>query len=212
MARPHAVSSDGLGCTMPPKVVNGREAVDQVRALRPDIVLMDIRMPLLDGIEATRAICGDPSLATTRIVILTTFEDDEYVLQAGASGFMALRQAQGATVAAAELMNAIRTVHQGEALLSPRATRALINRYLAPAPEPSLSVPAELELLTDREREILLLVGQGLSNVEMAERLFISPQTAKTHLNRIMTLLYAHDRAQLVIIAYESGLLRPGQR
>ena len=166
-------------------------ADDQVWALRPDIVLMDIRMPVLDGIEATRAICGDPELAATRIVILTTFEDDEYVLQAlqaGSSGFMALRQAQGATVEAAELMNAIRTVHRGEALLSPRATRALINRYLAPAPEPSLSVPAELELLTDREREILLLVGQGLSNVEIAERLFISPQTAKTHLNRIMDL------------------------
>lgn len=197
------------GLTVVGEAVNGRQAIDQVRALRPDIVLMDIRMPLLDGIEATRAICSDPDLAGTRIVVLTTFEDDAYVLQAlqaGASGFI------GKGAEAAELMNAIRTVHQGDALLSPRATRALINRYLAPAPEPALSVPAELELLTDREREILLLVGQGLSNVEMAERLVISPQTAKTHLNRVMTKLYAHDRAQLVIIAYESGLLRPGQR
>lgn len=190
------------------EAVNGREAVMRVRELRPDVVLMDVRMPVMDGIEATQRICGDPDLAETRVIILTTFEEDEYVLSAlrgGASGFI------GKGAEAAQLMDAIRTVHTGEALLSPRATRSLIEGYLGPAPQVPLTVPAELELLTDREREILLLVARGLSNVDMAELLVISPQTAKTHVNRVMTKLYAHDRAQLVIIAYESGLLRPGQ-
>jgi DNA-binding NarL/FixJ family response regulator len=186
---------------------NGREAIDQVRALRPDIVLMDIRMPVMDGIQATQEICADPLLAATRIIILTTFEEDEYVLQAlraGASGFI------GKGTEAADLMTAIRVVHEGEALLSPRATKALIDRYVTPAAQPVLSIPAELRLLTDREREILMLVGRGLSNTAMAELLVISPQTAKTHVNRMMSKLGAHDRAQLVITAYESGLLVPG--
>jgi DNA-binding NarL/FixJ family response regulator len=186
---------------------NGREAIDQVRALSPDIVLMDIRMPVMDGIEATRAICSDPQCASTRIIILTTFEEDEYVLQAlraGASGFV------GKGTEAADLMTAIRVVHEGEALLSPRATKALIDRYVAPIERSALVVPEELRLLTDREREILTLVGRGLSNNDMAALLVISPQTAKTHVNRMMSKLGAHDRAQLVITAYESGLLVPG--
>jgi DNA-binding NarL/FixJ family response regulator len=186
---------------------NGREAIDQVRALSPDIVLMDIRMPVMDGIEATRAICSDPRFASTRIIILTTFEEDEYVLQAlraGASGFV------GKGTEAADLMTAIRVVHEGEALLSPRATKALIDRYVTPVERPALVVPEELRLLTDREREILTLVGRGLSNNDMAALLVISPQTAKTHVNRMMSKLGAHDRAQLVITAYESGLLVPG--
>lgn len=189
------------------EAANGREAIEVVRAVRPDIVLMDVRMPVMDGIQATEAICADPALAATRIIILTTFEEDAYVLQAlraGASGFV------GKGTEAADLMNAIRVVHEGEALLSPRATRALIDRYVSPAETPALTVPPELALLTDREREILLLVAQGYSNADMARRLVISPQTAKTHVNRMMTKLGAHDRAQLVIIAYESGLLVPG--
>ena len=194
------------GFTVVGEASNGREAVDVVRATRPDIVLMDIRMPVMDGLQATEAICADPLLAGTRIVILTTFEDDEYVLralQAGASGFL------GKGTEADALMSAIRTVHDGEALLSPKATRALIDRYLSPAEPTARPVPDELALLTEREREILLLVGSGLSNGEIAAGLVISPQTAKTHVNRMMSKLGAHDRAQLVIIAYESGLLVP---
>ena len=144
---------------------NGREAVELVRQTRPDIVLMDIRMPVMDGIQATAAICADPDLAGTRIVVLTTFEEDEYVLQAlraGASGFV------GKGTEAPDLMNAIRTVHNGDALLSPRATRALIDRYTAPAEQAPLTVPAALTLLTDREREILLLVGRGQANAAIA--------------------------------------------
>jgi len=186
---------------------NGREAVDLVRRARPDIVLMDIRMPVMDGIQATAAICADPDLAATRIIVLTTFEEDEYVLEAlraGASGFV------GKGTEAADLMNAIRTVHGGDALLSPRATKALIDRYTAPVEPVALVVPAALALLTEREREILLLVGRGHANGRIADELVISPHTAKTHVNRMMTKLGAHDRAQLVIIAYESGLLVPG--
>ncbi|WP_130176163.1 response regulator transcription factor [Cryobacterium sp. SO1] len=186
---------------------NGREAVQVVRETRPDIVLMDIRMPVMDGIQATAAICADPALAATRIIVLTTFEEDEYVLQAlraGASGFV------GKGTEAQDLMNAIRIVHGGDALLSPRATRALIDRYTAPAVPATLEAPAALALLTERELEILLLVGRGHGNGAIADELVISPHTAKTHVNRMMTKLGAHDRAQLVIIAYESGLLVPG--
>jgi DNA-binding NarL/FixJ family response regulator len=199
--------SNQTGLEVAGQAGNGREAVDLVRLLRPDIVLMDIRMPVMDGIQATAAICADPDLAGTRIIVLTTFEEDEYVLQAlraGASGFV------GKGTEAADLMNAIRVVHSGDALLSPRATKALINRYTAPAERPALVAPAALALLTDREREILLLVGQGLANSDIATELVISPHTAKTHVNRMMTKLGAHDRAQLVIVAYESGLLIPG--
>ena len=196
------------GLTVAGDAANGREAVEQARLLRPDVILMDIRMPVMDGIQATEAICSDPLLASTRIVILTTFEEDEYVLhalRAGASGFI------GKGTEAADLMHAIRMVHDGEALLSPRATKALINRYITPAEAPALAVPAELVTLTERELEILLLVGQGQSNADIAARLSISPQTAKTHVNRVMQKLGVHDRAQLVIIAYESGLLIPGR-
>ncbi|SDD97928.1 response regulator transcription factor [Auraticoccus monumenti] len=190
------------------EAVDGRDAVREVRRLRPDVVLMDIRMPTMDGIEATAVLCADPDLVDTRILMLTTFEEDEYVLhalRAGASGFV------GKGTEAPALMDAIRTVHAGGALLSPQATRALIDRYVTAAPAHPLVAPPELELLTEREAEILVLVGRGLSNQEIAAQLYISPSTAKTHVNRMMTKLYAHDRAQLVIIAYESGLLVPGQ-
>jgi DNA-binding NarL/FixJ family response regulator len=190
------------------EAVDGRDALLQARRLRPDVVLMDVRMPTMDGIEATAALCADPVLEATRILMLTTFEEDEYVLQAlraGASGFI------GKGTEAADLMDAIRTVHAGDALLSPRATRALIDRYLVPAPAQPLVAPPQLKLLTERENEILVLVARGLSNADIGVELHISPQTAKTHVNRMMTKLYAHDRAQLVIIAYESGLLVPGQ-
>jgi DNA-binding NarL/FixJ family response regulator len=186
---------------------NGKEAVALALELKPDIILMDVRMPVMDGIQATAAICADPSLADTRVVILTTFEEDEYVLQAlraGASGFI------GKGTEAGDLMNAIHLVYAGDALLSPRATKALIDRYVQPAPQVALKIPAELEQLTDREREILLLVGRGRSNAAIAAELVISPQTAKTHVNRMMSKLGAHDRAQLVITVYESGLLVPG--
>jgi len=189
------------------EATTGREAVDLARSLRADIVLMDIRMPELDGIEATRLITADEDLAGVRVLILTTFEIDENVLRAlraGASGFLS----KG--VEPADLLDAIRVVAAGEALLSPKATRGLIARFLA-QPEPgALSAPARLDNLTDREREVLALVAGGLSNDEIAERLYVSPLTAKTHVNRAMTKLGARDRAQLVVIAYQCGLVRPG--
>lgn len=184
---------------------NGREAVALVRRTRPDVVLMDIRMPVMDGIEATAALCSDPS-ATTRILVLTTFEEDEYVaqaLRAGASGFL------GKGTDAAGLMSAIRIVHGGEALLSPAATRALISRWLSPSVDLPTHLPG-LDVLTSRETEILALVARGLSNIAIAEHLTISTHTAKTHVGRIMSKLAVHDRAQLVIIAYESGLVGRG--
>lgn len=187
---------------------DGVEALDQARSLHPNLILMDLRMPNLDGIEATRLILADPDLTGTRIIILTTFEEDENVLRAlraGASGFI------GKDAEVADLMHALRTVHAGDALLSPRATKALIDRYVQPAPPVANSLPARLRLLTDRELEILQLVATGLSTTGIAEQLVISPQTAKTHINRTMTKLDAHDRAQLVIIAYETGLLIPGR-
>ena len=187
---------------------DGTEAVTLVASLRPDVVLMDIRMPELDGIEATAAICGAPENADVRVLILTTFEEDEYLLaalRAGASGFI------GKGAEPDDIVRAVRAVHAGEALLSPAATRSLITKYvLRSQPMPSLVVPAQLEQLTDREREVLLLVARGHSNAEIAELLFISPHTAKTHVNRIMAKVHAHDRAQLVIVAYESGMLSPG--
>lgn len=187
---------------------NGREAVALVDSLRPEVVLMDIRMPELDGIEATAAICGDPRNTEVRVLILTTFEEDEYLLaalRAGASGFI------GKGAEPDDIVRAVRAVHAGDALLSPAATRSLITRYvLRSQPTVPSVVPEQLEQLTDREREVLLLVARGHSNAEIAELLFISPHTAKTHVNRIMAKVHAHDRAQLVIIAYESGLLSPG--
>ncbi|WP_194922051.1 response regulator [Catenulispora rubra] len=185
---------------------NGREAAKLSEELRPDLVLMDIRMPVLDGLEATRLIAADPALAGVKVLILTTFEQDEYVaeaLRAGAGGFL------GKGVDPEELLRAIRTVAGGESLLSPAATRALIARFLA-QPSDTPSVTAPLDALTARELEVVTLVAAGLSNEEIAGQLFVTPLTAKTHVNRAMTKLGARDRAQVVVIAYESGLVRPG--
>jgi DNA-binding NarL/FixJ family response regulator len=185
---------------------DGEEAVAQARAVRPDVVLMDVRMPRLDGLEATAQITADPALAHTRVVVLTTFEHDEYVLgalRAGASGFL-LKDLEPR-----DLLQAVRVVADGEALLAPRVTRRLIEAFAASAaPEPR-PAPA-LDELTTREREVLGLVAAGLSNQEIAERLVLSPLTAKTHVSRVLMKLGARDRAQLVIAAYESGLVVPG--
>ena len=192
------------------EAVNGAEAVALTASLRPDVVVMDIRMPELDGIRATAAICDDPANADVHVLILTTFEEDEYVvaaLRAGASGFI------GKGAEPDDIARAVLAVHAGDALLSPAATRGLITRYVLSGRSPvdaSLVERPELAVLTEREREVLLLVARGRSNQEIAEELVISPHTAKTHVNRIMTKVYAHDRAQLVILAYESGLLVPG--
>ncbi|MBH0053521.1 response regulator transcription factor [Salinibacterium sp. SWN139] len=192
--------------------VNGRSAIEQSLALNPDVVVMDIRMPELDGIAATAAICSHPALASTKVLILTTFEEDENLvaaLRAGASGFI------GKGSEPEEIIRAVRAIHDGESLLSPAATRSLIQKYVLPPTAvagAAVTIPPELLQLTEREREVLLLVARGHSNQEIAGELFISPHTAKTHVNRIMTKLNAHDRAQLVILAYESGLLAPGAR
>lgn len=190
------------------QAADGREAVTSASALRPDVIIMDIRMPNVDGIAATAEICGDPALQDVRILILTTFEEDEYLvaaLRAGASGFI------GKGAEPEEIPRAVRSVHAGDALLSPLATRALIDRFVAlPVRDPASPGIPELASLTDREREVLLMVARGRSNQEIATDLFISPHTAKTHVNRIMTKVHAHDRAQLVILAYESGLLVQG--
>ena len=189
---------------------DGREAVRLARAARADVVLMDIRMPVLDGIAATRLITADDDLAGVRVLILTTFEIDEYVfdaLRAGASGFL------GKGAEADELLSAIRTVSRGDALLSPAATRSLISRFLAtPAAPPPADDAARrgLAALTDREREVTVMVAAGLSNDEIAARLVLSPATVKTHVNRAMAKVGARDRAQLVVLAYETGLVRPG--
>ncbi|HEU4948098.1 MAG TPA: response regulator transcription factor [Kribbella sp.] len=189
------------------EAANGREAVELARSLRADVVLMDIRMPELDGLAATRAIMADESLAGVRVLILTTFEVDQYVfeaLRAGASGFL------GKGVEPVELIDAIRVVARGDALLSPKAVRGLIDRFLAQPELDQEAAPARLTALTDREREVLGLVAIGLSNDEIAERLVVSPLTAKTHVNRAMVKLGARDRAQLVVIAYQTGLVRAG--
>lgn len=193
--------------TVDGQAVDGADAISQAVALRPDVIVMDIRMPTLDGIAATARICADPDLAGTRVLILTTFEEDEYLvaaLRAGASGFI------GKGAEPDEIVRAVHAVHAGDALLSPNATRSLITRYVTVPKQPTSDTIPELAELTDREREVLLLVARGRSNQEIADDLVISPHTAKTHVNRVMTKLHAHDRAQLVIIAYETGLLTPG--
>ncbi|HEX5194572.1 MAG TPA: response regulator transcription factor [Solirubrobacteraceae bacterium] len=187
------------------EAADGLQGLDLVRRMRPDIVLMDVRMPVLDGLEATARITSDPSLTDTRVVVLTTFELDEYVfgaLRAGASGFL-LKD-----VEPVDLLRAVRVVAAGEALLAPRLTRRLIEAFVAGgAGRPACD---ELKQLTPREREVLTLVGRGLSNAEIAERLVVSPLTAKTHVARLFAKLEARDRAQLVVIAYESGVVVAG--
>jgi DNA-binding NarL/FixJ family response regulator len=184
---------------------DGDEAVELATELVPDVVLMDIRMPGVDGLEATKRIAADERLAEVRIVILTTFEVDEYVFEAirvGASGFLVK------DTEPADLLRAVRAVAAGEALLSPSVTRRLIAEFAARAKEPSPR--SDLDVLTEREREVVALVAEGLSNDEIAERLVLSPATAKTHVSRAMVKLGIRDRAQLVVLAYESGLVRPG--
>jgi DNA-binding NarL/FixJ family response regulator len=188
------------------EAATGTEAVDQARQLRADVVLMDIRMPGMDGLEATRRIAADDDLAGVKVIILTTFESDEYVYQAiraGASGFL-VKDAEPA-----DLIQAVRVVAAGDALLAPRVTRRLITD-LASRPERPQFGGQHLAALTEREREVLSLVAAGLSNDEIAAQLFVSPLTAKTHVSRILTKLGSRDRAQLVVLAYETGLVTPG--
>jgi DNA-binding NarL/FixJ family response regulator len=187
------------------EAADGASAVRLASSTRPDVVLMDIRMPGVDGLEATRRIAADPALAHTRIVILTTFELDEYLFEAlrvGAAGFLVK------DTEPVELLRGVRAAAAGDALLSPRVTRRLIAEYASHARRPT--PPRSLEQLTDREREVMALVAEGLSNDEIAARLFLSPATAKTHVSRAMVKLGARDRAQLVVYAYEAGLVRPG--
>ena len=187
------------------EAANGQEAISVVKAQRPDVVLMDIRMPELDGLAATRTIAADPALSDTKVVILTTFDLDEYVFEAvriGASGFLVK------DTEPTELLQGVRAVSRGDALLSPGVTRRLIAEFATRSRE---TAPTRvLEQLTEREREVVALVGEGLSNDEIAERLIMSPATAKTHVSRAMIKLHARDRAQLVVLAYETGLVKPG--
>ncbi|MGN6409324.1 MAG: response regulator [Curtobacterium sp.] len=186
---------------------DGDAAVDAVRRERPDVVLMDIRMPGTDGLAATQRISADAGLANVHVVILTTFEEDDYVFEAirgGAAGFLVK------DTEPAELLRAIRTVVAGESLLSPRATRSLVEAYATHA-KPSSLAP-ELDVLTDRERQVMQLVAVGMTNAEIAQHLFVSPMTTKTHVSRAMIKLGARDRAQLVVFAYETGLVTPGWR
>ncbi|MEU9041302.1 MULTISPECIES: response regulator transcription factor [unclassified Kitasatospora] len=188
---------------------DGEAALQLARELVPDVVLMDIRMPRMDGLEATRRIAEDPALSSVRVVVLTTFELDEYVFEAlrsGAAGFLVK------DTEPADLLRAIRVAVAGDALLSPGVTRRLIGEFAArsKAPEAAPKGLTDISTLTEREREVLALVGMGLSNEEIARRLVVSPLTAKTHVSRAMVKLGARDRAQLVVLAYESGLVRPG--
>ncbi|MFB7123835.1 response regulator [Kitasatospora sp. NPDC056273] len=188
---------------------DGEAAVRLARELVPDVVLMDVRMPRMDGLEATRRIAEDPALSSVRVVVLTTFELDEYVFEAlrsGAAGFLVK------DTEPADLLRAVRVAVAGDALLSPGVTRRLIGEFAARSKRPE-TVPqglSDISTLTEREREVLALVGMGLSNEEIARRLVVSPLTAKTHVSRAMVKLGVRDRAQLVVLAYESGLVRPG--
>jgi DNA-binding NarL/FixJ family response regulator len=187
---------------------DGQATVELVRRTRPDVLLLDVRMPGTDGLQALRAIMAAPELAGTRVIVLTTFELDEYVFEAlrdGASGFL-IKDTEPA-----ELLRAIRVVAAGGSLLSPGVTRRVIGEFVArwprrPAPHPGLRT------LTEREREVVTLVAEGLSNEEIAERLVISPATARTHVHRAMSKLHANDRAQLVVVAFQSGLATPDAR
>jgi DNA-binding NarL/FixJ family response regulator len=186
------------------EAATGVEALEQARSLLPDVVVMDIRMPEMDGLEATRRITADESLSKTRVLVLTTFELDEYVfgaLDAGASGFL-LKGGEPA-----DLVNAIRVVADGESLLAPSVTRRLIDTYVSRPHPNTRNKPDGLDELTVREREVLDLVVTGLTNAEIAQKLYLSPLTAKTHVSRILMKLGARDRVQLVVIAYESGIV-----
>lgn len=188
------------------EAVDGADAVALARRMRPDVLLMDIRMPRKDGIEACRELAGDPDTADVAVLILTTFDIDEYVydaLAAGASGFL-LKD-----VDPDDLAQAIRVVHEGNALIQPSITRRLVETYAASRSKARFD-GTRISDLTDREREILTMVGKGMSNDEIAAELVISPATVRTHVGRIMVKLDAHDRAQLVVAAYESGLVKPG--
>ena len=188
------------------EAADGREAVHLTRELHPDVVIMDIRMPEMDGLAATTKICADPDLVASRILILTTYETDEHVahaLRAGASGFI------GKGIGAQDLLAAVRTIAAGDTLLSPAATRSLVARFLATPEEAPPHDPARLAALTPREREMVALVATGASNQEIADEMFLSPFTVRAHVQRAMTKLDARDRAQLVVFAYRSGLARP---
>jgi DNA-binding NarL/FixJ family response regulator len=189
------------------EAANGVEAVELARRTRPDVFLMDIRMPEMDGLEATRLITSDGASSSTRVLILTTFDLDEYVFEAlrsGASGFL-LKD-----TLPADLLTAVRVLADGDALLAPKITRRLIEEF-AQKPAVGTAVPQPgLDTLTDRELEVLMAVSRGLSNAEIAEQLFMSHATAKTHVSRLLTKLFVRDRAQLVMLAYESGLAVPG--
>jgi DNA-binding NarL/FixJ family response regulator len=194
-------SEDDL--TVAGEAEDGRQAVSLVRATTPDVVLMDIRMPVLDGIGALREISRDPALSAVRVVILTTFELDEYVfdaLQAGAAGFL-IKDSEPA-----DMLRAIRLAAAGESLLSPTVTRRVIDSFSSRS-TPTRRQHPQLATLTEREREVLALIGEGLNNSEIAARLFVSPATARTHVSRAMTKLGARDRAQMVVIAYQAGLV-----
>jgi DNA-binding NarL/FixJ family response regulator len=185
---------------------DGAEAAALAARLQPDVVLMDIRMPVTDGVEATRLICGDPVTSRTRVLVLTTFDLDEYVyaaLLAGASGFL-LKD-----TLAPDLLSAVRTVARGDAVTAPSVTRRLLNRYVETAPRRTASAD-NLSLLTGREHEVLVLIARGLSNTEIAQRLHLTEGTVKTHVSRVLAKLELRDRVQAVVYAYESGLVRTG--
>jgi DNA-binding NarL/FixJ family response regulator len=186
---------------------NGREAIEQTRLRKPDVVLMDVRMPGMDGIEATRRLLAGVASTRSRILMLTTFDRDEYVyeaMKAGASGFLLKNTAPH------NLVDAIRTVAAGDALLAPSVTRRLIEEFVS-RPRTGPRGPAELCELTDREREVLTLIARGLSNSEIAEQLMLSAATVRTHVNRILSKLALRDRTQATVLAYETGLVRPGE-
>jgi DNA-binding NarL/FixJ family response regulator len=187
------------------EAADGAQAVSLAKTLQPDVVLMDIRMPVLDGLQATREITADPRLAGVHIVILTTFQLDEYLCEAlryGASGFLVK------DTEPVDLVTAVRVVAQGDSLISPGMTKRLVAEFASRSKEPRPA--SELSVLTEREREVMALVAGGLTNDEIAERLYMSPATARTHVSRAMTKLGARDRTQLVVLAYETGLVRPG--